>query len=371
MRRRRRESELLLRLALLALPAGCSGGALGHVETVPVQPPPAPPTAAPAAAPPASSATPEEPPPELREVGAGFAVDPREPAPSRREMAGKAALVWDVLPAKPNPSGPRDRDTTRTRFVVEKNGRAEVVAERGEAVMTGGGTLWHLVGSDLPVVVMDCAAGGKRVQHVHKQIVFESLGKKRRRVAPMEGAVKAGDWARMDLEAMVGPWVVATVDRVHEDDCEGHHLGSPERVVVDLDRGEERRFALPKGALARYGGLVRDVVGRGCGTDWGTIEEAGAGFHYDRGGDLVVELGFSSSTATACFGGIVHVFVGTYELLPELEPHGRLPGWLRGFLGERASRSVSVIPLGGEEAARKELERLPEVAPTLPRDSDP
>jgi hypothetical protein len=206
---------------------------------------------------------------------------------------------------------------------------------------------------------------------VRKQIVFESLGEKRRRVAPMEAIVQAGDWARMDLDAMVGPWVVATVDRVHEDDCEGHHLGSPDRIVVDLDQGKEHAFALPKGALDRYGGLARDAVARGCGTDWGTIEEAGAGPRYDRGGNLLVELGFSAPTATACFGGIVHVFVGTYELLPELEAYGRLPGWLRGLLGERGSPGVSVIPRGGEDAAQKAFERLPTVAPRLPRDSDP
>jgi hypothetical protein len=314
---------------------------------------------------------PEEAPPAIREVGAGFAVEPRGPAPSRPEMAAKAALVWEVTPAKPNPRGPRDRDTTTTRFVVEKDGRGEVVAERGEAVMTGGGALWHLVGSDLSVEAVDCAAGGKRVRHVRKQVVFESLGEKRRRVAPMEGTVAAGDWARMDLEAMVGPWVVATVDRVHEDDCEGHHVGSPRRIVVDLDQGKERAFALPKGAIDRYGALARDAVTRGCGTDAGTIAEAGAGFRYDRGGNLLVELGFSAPTATACFGGLVHVFVGTYELLPELEPYGRLPAWLRTHLGARGSPGVSVIPRGGEDGARKAFEQMPKVAPRLPRDSDP
>src|SRR5579863_4352530 len=82
-------------IALLGLPTGCSGGAPAHVEAVPVQPP-SPPTAA--------------------------------PAPSRREMAGEAALVWEIVPAKPSPSGPRDRDATITRFVVDKDGRAEVVA---------------------------------------------------------------------------------------------------------------------------------------------------------------------------------------------------------------------------------------------------
>ena len=356
-------------LAILALPAGCSGGAAGHVEAAPVEPP-APPTAAPAASTPAPAATPEEALPALREVGAGFAVDPRGPAPSRPEMTGKAALVWQVIPAKPNPHGPRERDTTITRFVVEKDGRGEVVGERDEAVMIGGGTLWHLVGNDLPVTVMDCTAGGKRVRHVRRQIVFESLGTKRRRVAPMEGTVEAGDWARLDLEAMVGPWVVATLDRVHEDDCEGHHLGSPERIVVDLDRGEKRVFPLPKGALGRHQGLVREVAAKKCGLEMEGIEEAGASFRYDRAGDLLVELGFSAPTATACFGGTVHVFVDTYDLLPELEPYGRLPGWLRGFVGERGAQGVSVIPAGGEAAAREAFERLPRVAPTLPRDSE-
>jgi hypothetical protein len=65
------------------------------------------------------------------------------------------------------------------------------------------------------------------------------------------------------------------------------------------------------------------------------------------------------------------VFVGTYEMPPELEAYGRVPGWLRGFLDEHPSRSVSMIPIGREDAARKELERLPTVAPKLPLDSSP
>jgi hypothetical protein len=67
----------------------------------------------------------------------------------------------------------------------------------------------------VPVVVEDCAAGGKRVRRVHKQIVFESLdAKKPRRVAPMKAHIELGEWARMDLEAMVGPWVVTTTCQV-------------------------------------------------------------------------------------------------------------------------------------------------------------
>ncbi|MDC3958183.1 hypothetical protein [Polyangium jinanense] len=63
--------------------------------------------------------------------------------------------------------------------------------------------------------------------------------------------------------------------------------------------------------------------------------------------------------------------MGTYDLPADLEPYGRLPTWLRAFLAEHPSTGVSVIPIGREDAARKEFERLPKVAPKLPRDSEP
>jgi hypothetical protein len=352
---------------LFTLLAACATSTPAPVEVVAVPPP----TAAPLVStpePPASSAAPEAPPPlQVRQVNAGWALEPRDPAPARPEMPGEAALVWEVIPAPPNRSGPIERDTTITRFVVQKDGRAEIVAQRDEAVFSSGASLWHLTSRDVPVVVEDCTDPGKRVRRIRKQLVFESLEKKPRRVTPMEGHVELGEWARLDLEAMVGPWVSMTID--HEShECGGRPLGSASRVVVDLDRAQPRKFELPKGALERYQTMVHDVIAGQCGGG-DEIQADQAGFHYDQQGNLVVEYGFRAFTASSCFHGIAHVFVGTYDLLPELASQGRLPAWLRAYLKEHPSRSVSVIPIGREVAARKEFERLPRIAPRLPRDS--
>jgi hypothetical protein len=301
-------------------------------------------------------------------VNSGFAVDPEGPAPARADMAGDAALVWEVTPAEANSSGPRERDTILTRYVVRSGDHAEVVAERGEAVMAGGGALWHLVGRDLPVERADCAAGGKRARFVDQQIVFESLAPRPRRLFPMKAHVEHGEWARLDLEAMVGPWVVETIDRA-ELPCEGRPLGSPYVEVVDLDEPGYATLKPPAGALLRYRDLVGDVIARGCGVSADQVEVARAALHYDREGNLVVDYGFTAFTAPVCFGGVPTVLVGTYDLPPGLSAHGRLPGWLRRFLADHPSPGVSVMPVGREGAARKELERLPKVAPRLPRDS--
>ena len=318
----------------------------------------------------ASSGAVAEPPPAVREVAEGYAVEPREPVPRRPEMAGQAALVWQTIPAPPNPSGPTERDLTVTRYVLQKDGHAELVAERGEALFASGASLWHLTARDVPVVIEDCDAGGKRVRRVHRQLVFESLEKKPRVVEPMKAHVASGEWARLDLVAMVGPWVAATIDH-YSASCEGRPVGSAYRVVVDLDQGKIRPFDIPAGALERYRPLVRDVLAHGCSSGGDEIRADGAGFHYDQAGRLVVDYDFSSFTAPVCFHGVAHVFVGTYELLPQLEPHGQLPTWLQGYLKEHPSRGVSLIAAGREDAARTELEGLPKVAPELPRDSLP
>jgi hypothetical protein len=89
--------------------------------------------------------------PNVREVAGGFVVDPVEPAPDREEMVGRAALVWHVVPASPSTYGPQERDLITTRFVVDKGGCAEVVAERREAVFAGSRSL---------------TAGGEEREHV-------------------------------------------------------------------------------------------------------------------------------------------------------------------------------------------------------------
>jgi hypothetical protein len=73
-----------------------------------------------------------------------------------------------------------------------------------------------------------------------------------------------------------------------------------------------------------------------------------------------------TNTAPVCHLGITHVFVGTYELPAELEALGRVPAWLRVYLGENRSGGVSVLPPGREDASRLEFQRLPKIAPALP-----
>ncbi|MEJ7731000.1 MAG: hypothetical protein WKG00_17505 [Polyangiaceae bacterium] len=70
-----------------------------------------------------------------------------------------------------------------------------------------------------------------------------------------------------------------------------------------------------------------------------------------------------------CYAGTLHVFAGSFVLPPELTPHARLPRWLRGWLAKHPSRGVSMIPIGREAEARKEMLSLPASAPPLPRDS--
>ncbi len=308
----------------------------------------------------------------FHQVESGYAVDPLDPAPPRPDMQGNAALVWQTVAAPQNPNGPRERDTTRTLFVVLKEGHAEVVAERDEAVMFGGNALWHLVSGDVKTTVDDCStepAQKKRV--VHKQLVFESIEKKRRTLTPMEAHVKSGEWARLDLVSMVGPLIVSAVDH-YSSECSGRPIGSSYRTVVDLDKATHRTFPIPEGAVARHKAIVQRVMGETCGSgDDDEIQSNQTTFHYDRNGDLVVDYDLSQYTSSACFHGIAHIFVGTYDLPPELSAYGKLPAWLRSFIAQHPTDGVSLLPVGHEDAMRTDFDRLPKTAPKLPRDSNP
>ena len=380
---------LILAASPLAL-GSCSGSAPEPVERAPVVVPTPPPTASTAAttAPTttatamatatatataestatATAVTAAPPAPTVREVDEGWAVEPREPPPVRPKMAGEAALVWQTTPAPPNPNGPRDRDTTTTRYLVEKNGRAEVVAERGEAVFSSKSSLWHLAAQGLPVTAEDCEYGGKRVKRVDHELVFASLTNKGRMVAPMRSHILKGEWARLDLVAMAGPWVSATIDH-YSAACYGRPFGSAYRVAVDLDAGRIRRVAVPAGALERFRPILQEVLNKGCASGSSKIGPEGLGFRYDRAGRLVVEHDFYALTAPVCYHGVAHVFVGSYDLPPEVAPLAQLPAWLVGYLEGRPSNGVSVIAPGREQAAQQEFERLPVASPDLPRDS--
>src|SRR5262249_14179668 len=113
----------------------------------------------------------------------------------------------------------------------------------------------------------------------------------------------------------------------------------------------------------------REAVHALCGPAYGDVRPNGMGFRYDAQGDAIAEYDFTMLSAAACYDGTPHVFVRTYALPKEVEPYGRLPAWLRAFLIDHPSPGVSLIPAGREEAVRKEFERLPRVAPPLPRDS--
>lgn len=318
-----------------------------------------------------TSASASPPPLPFREVDTGYAVDPLDAAPPRPDMQGTAALVWQTIAAPANPSGPRERDTTRTLFVVVKDGRAEIVAERDEAVMFGGNVLWHLASRDVKTTVEDCTVEPpKKKRVVHKQLVFESIEKKRRTLALMGAHVESGEWTRLDLVSMVGPWVVSSVDH-YSSECSGRPIGSAYRALVDLDKDSRRTVPIPDGALGRHKALVKRVMSETCGGDDDEIQSNQMLFHYDRKGDLVVDYDFSQYTSSACFHGIAHVFVGTYDLPAELSAYGKLPGWLRAFITQHPTNGVSVLPLGREDAIRAEFDRLPKTAPKLPRDSNP
>jgi hypothetical protein len=285
-------------------------------------------------------------------------------------MAGSAALVWDVTPAPPDEHGPRARDTVRTRLVVEKDGAAVVLAERGEAVFSSRTSLWHLRGEELVVEVEDCTAATPRTVEARRhQLVLESLERKPRRVAPMEHHVLVGEWARLDLESMAGPFVQVAVDR-YSSSCQGSApRGSGYRLVLDLDAGAEQTLTTPPGVRPGQVPRVRAAMAAGCGHGQEELVEGGVGFHYDTAGDLVAEYDFFEYVAPVCYAGTLHVFAGSFVLPPELAPHARLPRWLRAWLATHPSRGVSVIPVGREAEARKELLSLPPVSPPLPRDS--
>jgi len=348
---------LLLLLACNATPATPTTPPPAEVRIAPPLPPPeiAPAVASASASAPVASAS--APPP----------LPPVPPAPAPREATGAAAIVWQ-----------EDKTSSGafTSTLIEPGGTGYVeVATRKGRVFVGPDDLFVLDGRKVTAKFCDCMACNLDVEPPCSRFTSETVSQsflrslrtgrpfdpwKSRYPRPL-GCDTEGSNAEVNVSGGVGDVLFVGISVMHVSCGAAHPMFDDSPTILDLATRKETKLTPPPEVIEPLRARAKAELLGGCVEDTGEPSFYGSSARYDARGVLHGVYDFTMSAPYVCGTGPGHYSVlssQTSDWIPrELEPWGKLPGWVAAHLAKTGATQAFMISAGRVQAVKAEFKK--------------
>lgn len=349
---------LLFLLACNATPATPASPPPAEVRI----PPPLPPTEIASASASASASAP------VASASAPPPLPPIPPAPAPREATGAAAIVWQ-----------EDKTSTGTftSTLIEPGGTGYVeVATRKGRVFVGPDDLFVLDGRKVTSKFCDCMACNLDVDPPCSRFTSAKVSQsflrslktgrpfdpwKSRHLQP-SGCDTEDSGAEVRLRGGVGDVLFASISVIHVSCHAAHPMFDDADTVLDLSTRKETKLTPPPEVIEPLRARAKvELLEGGCVE--GTEEPSfyGSSARYDARGVLHGVYDFTMSAPYVCGTGPGHYSVlssQTSDWIPrELEPWGKLPGWVAAHLAKTGATQAFMIAAGRVQAVKAEFKK--------------